>query len=210
MARPKKIPKKAKKVTTKKPTAKAKTKSANKTKAAKQSTELQLPIIRRPSPNPQPDIHIINEITTDLHSIIEVLDNFAANLRALDRIRHNGVGLKRLGFIEAAFRIASQFPEYYPHWLNTAKFQADIDLFNAIRELLDACRSLEEKAWNINVESADMIYTNALEYYSQVQDACPKAFGFWARSLRYAQTPHINSWSFAKGKTPAIRLRRIA
>jgi len=44
-------------------------------------------------------------------------------------------------------------------------------LFNAIRELLDACRSLEEKAWNINVESADMIYTNALEYYAQVQDA---------------------------------------
>jgi hypothetical protein len=32
-------------------------------------------------------------------------------------------------------------------------------------------RSLEEKAWNINVESSDMIYTDGLEYYSQVQDA---------------------------------------
>jgi hypothetical protein len=43
------------------------------------------------------------------------LDGYAANLRALDRQRHNGVGLKRLGFIEAALRIASKFPQYYPH-----------------------------------------------------------------------------------------------
>jgi hypothetical protein len=173
MPRPKKTQKRAKKSA---PRGKPKSKSANKTKAKQskglqQSKDLQLPIIRRPSPNPQPDIDVINMITTDLHSIIEVLDNFAANLRALDRMRHNGVGLKRLGFIEAAFRIASQFPQYYPHWLSTAKFQADLDLFNAIRELLTACRSLEEKAWNVNVESADMIYTNALEYYAQVQDA---------------------------------------
>ena len=36
------------------------------------------------------------------------------------------------------------------------------------------CRSVPKprrKVWNINVESADMIYTDALEYYSQVQDA---------------------------------------
>jgi len=35
-------------------------------------------------------------------------------------------------------------------------------------------------------------------------DRCRKAFGFSARSLRYAQTPHIYSWSFAKGKTPKL------
>jgi hypothetical protein len=31
-----------------------------------------------------------------------------------------------------------------------------------------------------------------------------KAKGFLARSLRYAQTPHIYSWSFAIGKTPKL------
>jgi hypothetical protein len=79
--------------------------------------------------------------------------------------------MKRLGFIEAAFRLSTKFPQYFPHWLSTAKFQNDLNLFNAIRSLVEVCRSLEEKAWNINVESSDMIYTNALEYYSQVQDA---------------------------------------
>jgi hypothetical protein len=116
-------------------------------------------------------VDLINAITDEILSLMSTLDHFAANLRALDRMRHNGVGLKRLGFIEAAFRISGMFPQYFPHWLDTAKFQDDLDLFNAIRSLVEVCRSLEEKAWNINIESSDMIYTDALEYYSQVQDA---------------------------------------
>jgi len=103
--------------------------------------------------------------------VILYLEGYAANLRALDRQRHNGVGLRRQGFIEAALRLSTKFPQYFPHWLNTQKFQNDLDLFNAVRSLVEVCRSLEEKAWNINVEASDMVYTDALEYYSQVQDA---------------------------------------
>jgi len=177
MARPKKKTANKKSTTrgrkaTKKPAAKKTAKqSKGSKKLASKQTALQLPIIRRPDQNLPPSPHIIDEITRDLLTIMETVEEFAANLRALDRMRHNGVGMKRLGFIEAAFRISTNFPQYFPHWLNTAKFQADINLFNSIRSLVEACRSLEEKAWNINVESADMIYTDALEYYSQVQDA---------------------------------------
>ena len=39
---------------------------------------------------------------------------------------------------------------------------------------VSTCRSLEEKAWNINVEASDMVYTDTLEYYSQVQDAAER------------------------------------
>jgi hypothetical protein len=119
-------------------------------------------------------VEAINGITNEILSLMTTLDSYTANLRALDRQRHNGVGLKRLGFIEAAFRLSTKFPQYFPHWLNTDKFQRDLDLFNAIRSLVEVCRSLEEKAWNINIEASDMIYTNALEYYSQVQDAAKR------------------------------------
>ena len=68
-------------------------------------------------------------------------------------------------------------------------------MFNAIRELLDACRSVEEKAWNINVESADMIYTNALEYYSQVQDAAN-------RRIDSAETLYTELHGFFRGMGP--------
>ena len=159
----------AKRTYTRKATAKAKPRAAKaaatKTKTAKQ------PAIRRPDANLPPTVNVINAMTSNVLNMVEALEDYAANLRALDRQRHNGVGLKRQGFIDAAYRISSKFPQYFPHWLTTAKFKNDIDLFNAIRSLVEVCRSLEEKAWNINVESADMIYTDALEYYSQVQDA---------------------------------------
>jgi len=135
---------------------------------------------------------MVNSLTEDVLSIISEIDNYAANLRSLDRKRHNGVGIKRLGFIEAALRLSTKFPQYFPHWLSTAKFKTDLNLFNAIRSLVEVCRSLEEKAWNINIEASDMVYTDALEYYSQVRDACQKAFGFLARSLRIAQTPSLS------------------
>ena len=169
----------AKKATTKKPTAKkvpakkatnakAKPKSPAKKTTAKAKSAITT---RRPDSNQPPTVNLVNSITDDVLYLMTELNNYAANLRALDRQRHNGVGLRRLGFIEAALRLSTKFPQYFPHWLNTEKFQADLDLFNAVRSLVEVCRSLEEKAWNINVEASDMVYTDALEYYSQVQDA---------------------------------------
>ena len=163
----------AKKATAKKATAKTPAKKTTAKAKSKPSAGRQI-TTRRPDSNQPPTVNLVNSITDDVLYLMTELNNYAANLRALDRQRHNGVGLRRLGFIEAAFRLSSKFPQYFPHWLNTAKFQADLDLFNAVRSLVEVCRSLEEKAWNINVEAADMVYTDALEYYSQVQDAAER------------------------------------
>jgi len=93
MARPKKTNTRkptAKKATTKKaaPKSKAKGKPTNaKAKKANQTQTLQLPVIRRPDQNLPPSPHLIDEITHDLLTIIEVVEEYAANLRALDRCR---------------------------------------------------------------------------------------------------------------------------
>jgi hypothetical protein len=171
MATKKTIPAKAGAKTPSKKPAKETTKKAAPKKTAAAKPKAKPASIRRPDPNLPPDASTIEAITNSVLEFVTQLETHTANLRALDRQRHNGVGLKRLGFIEAAFRISSKFPQYFPHWLDTPKFQSDLDLFNAIRSLVEVCRSLEEKAWNINVESSDMVYTDALEYYSQVQDA---------------------------------------
>jgi hypothetical protein len=179
MARPKAATKKtaARKTTTRKTTARN-PRSFNKGKtsgySARNSSDHGEAESRRPNPNAPPQPAEIDELTKTVMLLIENIDKHTANLRALDRMRHNGVGLKRLGFIEAAFRISKQFPQYFPHWLWTGKFSNDLLLFRSIRSLVEACRSLEEKAWNINVESSDMIYTDALEYYAQVQNAAER------------------------------------
>ena len=65
----------------------AKVKKANQSKGLQQSQALQLPVIRRPDPNLPPSPHLIDEITQDLLTIIELVEEYAANLRALDRCR---------------------------------------------------------------------------------------------------------------------------
>jgi hypothetical protein len=70
------------------PKLEAKPKSTNaKAKKANQTQELQLPVIRRPDPNLPPSPHLVDEITHDLLTIIELVDEYAANLRSLDRCR---------------------------------------------------------------------------------------------------------------------------
>ena len=109
----------AKKATTRK--SQTSKKPATKKPATKKATtKLTLPAIRRPDQNLPPDIDAIDTITEDILYLINYLDDYAANLRALDRKRHNGVGIHRLGFIEAAFRLSTKFPQYFPHWLTTA------------------------------------------------------------------------------------------
>jgi hypothetical protein len=54
------------------------------------------------------------------------------------------------------------------------KFETDNALFVALRALAAAIKQLQELSWNITVEGADMAYTDALEFYSQVQDAAER------------------------------------
>ena len=154
----------AKKATARRSKPIAQAKAKPKTTTAKTTARTTALAVRRPDPNLPPSVERVNAISEELLSVIQYLEGYAANLRALDRQRHNGVGLRRQGFIEAALRLSSKFPQYFPHWLNTAKFQNDLDLFNAVRSLVEVCRSLEEKAWNINVEASDMVYTDEASY----------------------------------------------
>ena len=146
----------AKKTATKKPvTRKPATKPPAK-KATAKTTSTRLPPLpkpstRRPDPNPVIPQDLIAILAEYFNNIKLDLEDYAAHMRPLDRSRVNGVGIRRQGFIEAALRLSTKFPQYFPHWLN-----------------------------------------------------CQKAEGFLARSLRIAQTPHIYSWSFAKGKTPKL------
>jgi len=101
MATKKPVAKKTPKATT--PKAKATAKKPAAKKPAARATAKK-PATRRPDPNLPPSADTINQMTNDVLYIIGQLDDYTANLRALDRMRHNGVGLKRQGFIEAAFR----------------------------------------------------------------------------------------------------------
>jgi hypothetical protein len=113
-------------------------------------------------------------LNEDLNAIVELLDNFSKHLRALDRRRLNGVGIKKLGFIERAYKLALENGEFLPHYLTLERFGTDIQYFMDFRSLTDLVSQIREKLWNITIQSADIAYTDALEFYSSVREAAKR------------------------------------
>jgi hypothetical protein len=127
---------------------------------------------RRPPNNPDMPQTIIDNLNAEFNSIKELLDNFSQHLRALDRMRLNGVGIKKLGFIERAYELALENGEFLPHYLTLERFGTDLQYFLDFRTLVDLVTQIREKLWNVTIQSADI---------------CRKARGF-------------SAWSFAKHK----------
>jgi hypothetical protein len=179
--------------------AKAKPKTAKTTGAKLLS--LQLSATRRPSPSPLiPQIEI-DSLTEHLDLIKGVLEDYAAHLRALDRKRHNGVGIRRQGFIERSYQLALENQEFLPHWLPMAKFREDNDHFLGLRTFFDLTEQIRELAWNLVTLAADMVYTDALEFYSQVQDAANRRIDA-AESIYHELRPFFEAHGNRRGDEP--------
>jgi len=129
---------------------------------------------KRPPNNPDVPQNIIDTLNTDFNSIMELLDSFSQHLRALDRMRLNGVGIKKLGFIERAYELALENGEFLPHYLTLERFGTDIQYFMDFRSLTDIVTQIREKLWNITIQSADIAYTDALEFYASVREAAKR------------------------------------
>jgi hypothetical protein len=172
-------------------TKKTAAKAASNKKAAKpaaKSTKLK-PIPKRPAVSDQIPLDVINDLTTDFTELRGAIEEFAAHMRALDRKRLNGIGIKRQGFTERAFMLAQENPEFLPHWLTLEKFSDDMAQFTGLRNLLDLSKQIEELLWNLTIQASDMAYTDALEFYSQIQDAA-------RRRIDAAESPYAELHGF--------------
>jgi hypothetical protein len=146
---------------------------------------------RRPPNNPDVPQNTIDNLNNELNQIKSILDDYSQHLRALDRMRLNGVGIKKLGFIERSYELALENGEFLPHYLTIERFGTDIQYFVDFRSLTDLCDQIREKLWNITIQSADIAYTDALEFYSSVREASK-------RRVDAAETLHHDLSSFFK------------
>ena len=183
MARPKSTATKGKAKTAKaKPKAKATAKKpvAKKTtaKAKVGTSSIKMlsakPTTRRPPNNPDMPQLTLDHLNAMLNDMKGILDNYSAHLRALDRMRLNGVGVRKLGFIERSYEFALENAEFLPHYLTIERFGEDIQYFLDFRTLTDLCDQIREKLWNITLQSADIAYTDALEFYASVREAAKR------------------------------------
>jgi len=131
-------------------------------------------LTRRPPNNPDVPQTLITMLNHDLGAIKEMLDSFSQHLRALDRMRLNGVGIKKLGFIDRAYEFALENGEFLPHYLTLDRFGTDYQYFMDFRSLTDIVSQIRELLWNITIQSADIAYTDALEFYASVREAAKR------------------------------------
>jgi hypothetical protein len=153
--------------------------AAKKTTAGKQTAGIKLlsatgKATRRPPNNPDIPQDTIDNLNAMLNELKSILDDYAQHLRALDRRRLNGVGVKKLGFIERAYEIALENAEFLPHYLTIDRFGTDIQYFMDFRSLTDLTDQIREKLWNITIQSSDIAYTDALEFYASVREAAKR------------------------------------
>jgi len=164
-----------KKPAVKKATAKAKPKTASVKTGFKKIEMLSAkPSTKRPPNNPDMPMATINHINAMLNDMKTLLDNYSQHLRALDRKRLNGVGIRKLGFIERAYEYALENSEFLPHYLTIERFGNDIEYFLAFRSIFDLTRQIQEKMWNVVLQSSDIAYTDALEFYASVREAAKR------------------------------------
>jgi hypothetical protein len=157
---------------------------------------------RRRSGNPAVPMEYVNTLSGVLSEIKTRLEGYAAHLRALDRRRLNGVGIKKQGFIERAFALTVENPEFLPHYLTLGKFREDGKYFTGIRSLLDLSRQIEELLWNIAIEASDVWYTDALEFYASAREAAK-------RRVDAAESVHNELAVFFKSRGTSTRQDKI-
>jgi len=156
------------------PTTKEEMSAHLKTQTAEIKMLKSTPATKRPPNNPDVPQTLIDMLNHDLNAIKEMLESFAAHLRSLDRMRLNGVGIKKMGFIDRAYELALENGEFLPHYLTLEKFGTDIQYFMDFRSLTDVVTQIRELLWNITIQSADVAYTDALEFYSSVREAAKR------------------------------------
>lgn len=142
--------------------------------AAKKTAAAESPEERRPSGNPDMPAEMIEVLHKDLTRIRTDLEEYAVHLRALDRMRLGGVGIKRQGFIERVFQLAEENPQFLPHYLTLEKFRKDGEYFLGFRNLVDETDQVREIVWNVTTLSSSVWYKDALEYYSSVKEAAKR------------------------------------
>jgi hypothetical protein len=68
------------------------------------------------------------------------------------------------------------------------RFGADIEYYTDFRSITDLVAQIREQLWNITIQSADIAYTDALEFYSSVREAAKRRVDA-AETLYHALSP---------------------
>jgi hypothetical protein len=92
-------------------------------------------------------------------------------ITAKNKRRLHGVGIKTLGFIERAFASAKSFPDFAPHYLNTALLDGKFNELMNIMSLKEVLKQFADNVETTYLLISNDCYQNALTYYESLKEA---------------------------------------
>jgi hypothetical protein len=97
-------------------------------------------------------------------------EKLGSSLTGKARQRLFGAGVKNYGFIEMAYDVASENPEFMPPHLNVENLRKSLMDFENTRQLVFELEQYLRSANNVMILESDVHYHNALRIYSSLRE----------------------------------------
>jgi hypothetical protein len=140
----------------------------------KKSEEPQVPDATETNETAPVEEDVVSILIKQLQEMIDCFYNVRPagdSITAKNQRRLHGVGIKTLGFIETAFRLAKSFPDFAPHYINVTLLDGKLKELNNMTSLKQILHHFNEIVETAYLFSADDCYKNALAYYESLKEA---------------------------------------
>jgi hypothetical protein len=122
---------------------------------------------------PEPKTEDIHYLATNVENLWQwFLDNegIGGSLTGTDRRRLIGVGVRNNGFIDKAFDIAIENPQFMPAHFNVATLTANMHDIEDLRQLLWTLQQFVQAVSNALLVHSDSAYRDALRIYDSLEE----------------------------------------
>jgi hypothetical protein len=112
----------------------------------------------------------INRYLQSKSRFLDDAEKLGSNLTGKERLRLFGAGVKNYGFIEMAYEVARENPDFMPPHLNLETLQEGLRDFENMRQLVFELEQYLQAANNVMLLESDSHYRNSLRIYGSLQE----------------------------------------
>jgi hypothetical protein len=117
---------------------------------------------KKPPDTPEAPQATIDHINTLLNKVKDILDDYSKYILTIDHGWLNEAEDNKSSLLGQAYELALKNNEFLPHYLTLERFGTDIQYLTDFRNLLDLTSHIQEKLWNITIQSAGLVRKDAI------------------------------------------------
>jgi hypothetical protein len=118
----------------------------------------------------EPSVYPLTVKIEEMMNLFIEAENINTNLTGKERQRLFGAGVRNFGFIEKAYDLAKENPDFLPRDFNIRRMEWDIRDFEDVRQLFWVLQQFLNAANELMLTSADSCFRDALRVYGNLRE----------------------------------------